>query len=217
VRGKAASYRQLCEVGLFWWFSCLCGNFLPDSWDEAQKRNNMKKLIFLTGLIVGVLLIPTGAYFCFTRGYVPVATSAAPMPFEKMLAGLALHARLDKEMPKTVPIEPTETNLLAGAALYKEHCAVCHGLPGAAKTAIAAGMFPRPPQLFEGKGVTDDEPGETYWKVANGIRLTGMPGFSTRLKDDQLWQVSLLLAHADKLPESVTNALTPIVGSGGIR
>jgi len=69
-------------------------------------------------------------------------------------------------------------------------------------------MFPKPPQLFRGKGVTDDEPGETYWKVANGIRLTGMPGFGATLKDDQLWQVSLVLAHADKLPESVRNRLT---------
>jgi thiosulfate dehydrogenase len=57
--------------------------------------------------------------------------------------------------------------------------------------------------------VTDDEPAETYWKVANGIRLTGMPGFGSTLKDDQLWQVSLLLANADKLPESVTKAVTP--------
>jgi mono/diheme cytochrome c family protein len=126
-----------------------------------------------------------------------------------MLARTALHARLAKEMPKAVPIEPTEANLLAGAALYNEHCAVCHGLPGAAMTAIAAGMFPRPPQLFKGKGVTDDEPGETYWKIANGIRLTGMPGFVSTLKDDQLWQVSLVLANGDKLPESVKNALTP--------
>jgi mono/diheme cytochrome c family protein len=173
-----------------------------------QGRNNIKKLIFLTGLIVGFLLIPAGAYFYFTGGYAPVATSAAPMPFEKMLANTALHARLAKEMPKSVPIEPTEVNLMAGAALYKENCAVCHGLPGASKTAIAAGMFPRPPQLFKGKGVTDDEPSQTYWKVANGIRLTGMPGFSSTLKEDQLWQVSLLLANADKLPESVTNALT---------
>jgi mono/diheme cytochrome c family protein len=93
-------------------------------------------------------------------------------------------------------------------APYKENCAVCHGLPGKSKTAIAAGMFPPPPQLFHGKGVTDDEPGETYWKVANGIRLTGMPGFRSTLKDEQLWQISLLLANADKLPESVTNALT---------
>lgn len=169
----------------------------------------MKKLIFLAGLIAGALLIPTGAYLYFAWGCAPVATAAAPMPFEKMLAKTALQARLAKEMPKTVPIEPSEPNLLAGAALYTQHCAVCHGWPGAAKTAIAAGMFPKPPQLFQGKGVTDDEPGETYWKVANGIRLTGMPGFRSTLKDDQLWQVSLLLAHGDKLPESVKNALTP--------
>jgi len=46
--------------------------------------------------------------------------------------------------------------------------------------------------------VTDDPPGETYWKVANGIRLTGMPAFKDVLSDTQMWQVSLLLANADK-------------------
>jgi thiosulfate dehydrogenase len=167
----------------------------------------MKKLIFLIGLVIGLLLMPVAGYFYFTGGFAPVATSAGPMPFEKMLAGKALHTRLEKEMPKTVPIEATEANLTAGAALYKQHCAVCHGLPGQAETAIASGMYPHPPQLFHGKGVTDDEPGETYWKVANGIRLTGMPGFRNTLKDEQLWQISLLLANADKLPESVKNVL----------
>jgi mono/diheme cytochrome c family protein len=166
------------------------------------------KFGFVIGLIVGVLLIPVGAYLYFAGGYAPVATSAPPMPFEKMLAHKALDARLAKEMPKAVPMEPTEANFLAGAVLYKEQCAVCHGLPGSSKTAIAAGMFPRPPQLFQGKGVTDDEPAETYWKVANGIRLTGMPAFRGALKDYQLWQVSLLLAKANELPESVKNALT---------
>jgi mono/diheme cytochrome c family protein len=96
---------------------------------------------------------------------------------------------------------------MAGAALYQQHCAVCHGLPGEPKTAIAQGMFPGPPQLFHGNGVTDDPPGETYWKVANGIRLTGMPGFRSTLKDEQLWRVSLLLAKANELPASVKSAL----------
>jgi mono/diheme cytochrome c family protein len=68
-------------------------------------------------------------------------------------------------------------------------------------------MFPKAPKLLEGTGVTDDEPGETYWKVANGIRLSGMPGFSESLSQTQMWQVSLLAAHADKLPESVKTAL----------
>ena len=64
-------------------------------------------------------------------------------------------------------------------------------------------MFPKPPQLFDGKGVTDDPVGETYWKVSNGIRLTGMPAFFGSLTDEQLWQVSQLLANAKKLPAGV--------------
>jgi mono/diheme cytochrome c family protein len=88
-----------------------------------------------------------------------------------------------------------------------EQCAVCHGVPGKDQSAIAKGEFPRPPHLFKGKGVTDDEPGETYWKVANGIRLTGMPGFNQQLSATEMWQVSLLLANADKLPEAAKAVL----------
>ncbi len=47
-------------------------------------------------------------------------------------------------------------------------------------------------------GVSDDPPGETFWKVSNGIRLTGMPAFKNILSETQIWQVSLLLANADK-------------------
>ena len=64
-----------------------------------------------------------------------------------------------------------------------------------------------PPELFPGRGVTDDPPGETFWKVANGIRLTGMPGFNESLSQTQMWQISLMLANADKLPPSVTAVL----------
>jgi mono/diheme cytochrome c family protein len=68
-------------------------------------------------------------------------------------------------------------------------------------------MFPKPPQLFDGTGVTDDPAWETYWKAANGIRLTCMPGFKGRLNDFQLWQVSQLLANADKVSPAVKAAL----------
>jgi mono/diheme cytochrome c family protein len=131
-----------------------------------------------------------------------------PMPMEKYLAKKALHAALDREMPKTVPIQPDETNYLAGAKLYKDQCAVCHGLPGQPATAIARGLFPKPPELMQGKGVTDDEPGETYWKVVDGIRMTGMPEFRNSLTAMQSWQVCLLLANADKLPDSVKALLS---------
>ncbi len=106
-------------------------------------------------------------------------------------------------------MEPTEANLTAGAKIYRAHCDVCHGEPGQKQPGpIARGMFPRPPQLMPPhKGVTDDPVGETHWKVKNGIRLTGMPGFEGALDDTALWQVSLLLLKADQLPESAKAAL----------
>jgi mono/diheme cytochrome c family protein len=75
-------------------------------------------------------------------------------------------------------------------------------------------MFPKPPQLFRGKGVTDDPASETYWKAANGIRLSGMPSFKTKLSDTQLWQVSQLLAHANEISDSVKKALIPDLATG---
>ena len=68
-------------------------------------------------------------------------------------------------------------------------------------------MYPKAPQLFHGKGVTDDPVTESYWKVANGIRLTGMPAFKTKLTATQLWQVSQLLAHANEVSDSVKRVL----------
>jgi mono/diheme cytochrome c family protein len=165
---------------------------------------------FLTGLILGLIVIPGVVYLYFSTGTAPVATSSAPMPFEKMLAKLALHARLNKEMLKPAPIPADDAAYLAGAPIYRDHCAVCHGLPGQAQTAIAQGMFPKPPKLMEGKGVTDDSPGETYWKVAGGIRMSGMPGFDKTLSATQMWQVTLLLANADKLPKATKDSLTAV-------
>src|SRR5258707_13120105 len=69
-------------------------------------------------------------------------------------------------------------------------------------------MFPKPPELFNGKGVTDDPAWETYWKAKNGIRLTGMPAFKETLNDTQIWQVSVLLANADKISPAVKAVLT---------
>lgn len=158
---------------------------------------------FILGLIIGILLIPALIYFYFRFGYAPVATAASPIPFERKLAHMGLDARIDKEAPKTPPFQPTDADFQNGAHLYREHCAVCHGGWGTPKTATAKGMYPHPPQLLKGKGVTDDPAGETYWKVTNGIRLTGMPGYKDSLSDKERWQISLLLAGADKLPPDV--------------
>ena len=171
---------------------------------------------FVLGVLATVLLALVSGYVYFGQGMAPVATSAPPMPFEVRLAHMALRARLAREMPGEAPMPADEVNLAAGARVYVQHCAVCHGVPGAEPTAIARGEFPKPPHLFRGKGVTDDPPAETHWKVANGIRMTGMPGFGKSLSTDEMWQVSLLLASADKLPVGVRAGLANGSAAGPI-
>jgi mono/diheme cytochrome c family protein len=163
---------------------------------------------FLVGLLLGVALVIGGIYYYFSSGHAPVATKDPEMLFEHKLAHIAQHAYLDR-LPHPKPAVPQdEQNFLEGAKIYKANCAGCHGLPGLPKSAIADGMFPPPPQLFKGVGVTDDEPWETYWKVSGGLRMSGMPGFSQHLSETQMWQVSVLLKNADTISPAVKTELT---------
>jgi mono/diheme cytochrome c family protein len=156
---------------------------------------------------VALVLIAAGGLGYVTLGLAPVATTSAPLPFEKLITGIALDARVAKEAPKSSPFPASDEVYAAGAQIYRHNCAVCHGLPSQDQTAIAKGEFPKPPELFKGKGVTDDPAGVVYWKVANGIRLTGMPGFTGTLSTDQMWQVTLLLSNADKLPAAIRTTM----------
>lgn len=169
---------------------------------------------FIIGVTAGIIIVAAGLYLYFAMGWAPVATSDAEMPFEMTLAHMAMHARIAREMrSQPAPLPADEASLTAGAHVYRDHCAECHGLSGQPKPEIAMGEAPTPPQFFHGEGVTDDPPSETYWKVKNGIRLTGMPAFGRSLNDQQLWQVSLLLAQADKLPASVQKLLAEPAGN----
>jgi thiosulfate dehydrogenase len=162
---------------------------------------------FLAGVIFTLLAITIFILGYVKLGFAPVATDAPAMPFETRLAHMALNGKVDKEAPKTAPFQASKDDFLSGAHLYREHCAPCHGLPGEPKTFIARGMYPQPPELFKGMGVTDDPAGESYWKIANGIRLTGMPAFKKTLSEKEIWEISQLVAHADKLPGEAMDAL----------
>jgi mono/diheme cytochrome c family protein len=162
-------------------------------------------LKILLGVVIGIIAVLGAEYLFLTQGGMPVATKGKPLPMERRLASRALNNAIGKDAERSSPLPANEENLLAGMRVYKAQCAVCHGALGAKDpSAIAKGMFPRPPQLMPPrKGVTDDPVGETYWKVKNGIRLSGMPGYEASLSDEEIWQVSLLLAKADQMPDTV--------------
>ncbi|MGA3135297.1 MAG: cytochrome c [Terracidiphilus sp.] len=181
----------------------------------------------LLGIVLGVILAPVAVVAWLYFGQAPVAVADPPLPYERLITSVPLSARIDRELlTLSPPLLRDEDNLIAGAQIYRDQCAACHGLHGK-PSVFGAHMYPDAPPLWEkhhnndAVGVSDDPPSETYWKVANGIRLTGMPSFKQGLTDKQIWQVSVLLAYANKpLPPAAVEILrgepmTPALVSAG--
>jgi mono/diheme cytochrome c family protein len=88
----------------------------------------------------------------------------------------------------------TPQEVLAGADHFAAHCAVCHGAPGVPKGDIALGLYPEPPDLAKAAAIYS--PGELFWILKHGIKMTGMPSWSDH-SDDELWAA---VAFIEKLP-----------------
>jgi mono/diheme cytochrome c family protein len=162
---------------------------------------------FFLGVVVGIGLVVLAGYLFMTRGGIFMGTDTKPLPLEQTIAGAAITASIGKSADDQSPLPADETNLLAGAKVYMQTCAGCHGKLDQ-ESSGAKGFYPQPPHLFPpSAGVTDDPVGATHWVVKNGVRFSAMPSFNQKLSDSEIWQVSLLLRNADKLPDSVKDSL----------
>ncbi|MBD3624037.1 MAG: c-type cytochrome [Rhodobacteraceae bacterium] len=74
-----------------------------------------------------------------------------------------------------------------GAGHYISACAPCHSAPDLGRTATMAAMVPPPPEI--GEALEDWQPGNLHWIVANGIKMTGMPGWPAPERSDEVWSV----------------------------
>ncbi len=167
---------------------------------------------FLFGILFTLVALAVGGWAYLKFGNLPVATADKPFPFEKQIVQLPLNARIARQMDQP-PFGISEDVFETGAKVYVAECAGCHGTPGH-DVAFAKWMYPTAPQLWKKHtrgnvvGVSDDEPGETFWKVKNGIRLTGMPSYEHVLTPAQMWDVTLLVKNADQpLPDPVAAIL----------
>ena len=154
-------------------------------------------VIGVVATLVAILLL---AYLGIEAGMMPANADGKPLKVERWAARTSLAATVRRDAPKTPnPLSLDDDNLIAGIKLYAQNCAVCHGAQDGVASNIARGLYQHPPQLAK-HGVEDDPDGETYWKIAHGIRFTGMPAFGEALDDTQMWELTLFLKHMDSLP-----------------
>ena len=103
------------------------------------------------------------------------------------------------------PVAPSDQIVSEARAHYADHCAVCHANDGSGNTEMGRGLFPRAPdmRLAATQEMTD---GELFWIIENGIRFTGMPGWSngTPASADASWKLVHFIRRLPTLsPEEI--------------
>jgi mono/diheme cytochrome c family protein len=160
---------------------------------------------FLIGFLTAVVLILL-MLFCYVRfGFVDPRADAEPGSLETKLAMPALDASVDRRAPDMKnPIQLTEENLLVGMKIYQADCAGCHGDISHPHSTFGDSFYPRVPQFVE--DAPDMTEKQNFYIIKHGVRLSGMPGWKTSLKESEMWQVTTFLNHIDKLPPQVLAA-----------
>lgn len=89
-----------------------------------------------------------------------------------------------------------EAMALRGAGCFRDKCVQCHGAPGVAQDDIGKSMQPLPGPLVDARRHWRAR--ELYWLTRNGIRMSGMPAWEFRLREEELWE---LVAFMQRLPD----------------
>lgn len=107
-----------------------------------------------------------------------------------------VYAELAKAPKKAVarrnPLENDPDAVAAGANLYDEHCAECHG-------EMAEGGKKGP--NLRADPVQQASPGTLFWILTNGVVRRGMPVWS-KLPEPQRWQLVSYLKSLGAAPKS---------------
>jgi len=148
----------------------------------------------LIAFIVGLIATPVLLALAGIAGWLPSDASSEPPKWESSIGMRALDASLEKRSGGLKnPVASTDSAALAaGAKLYGDNCAGCHGSAKGPSEWGAKGLYPRAPQFFQ-EGVDVSAP-EAFAAVHDGIRYSGMGAWRGQLKDAEMWKVANFVA-----------------------
>jgi mono/diheme cytochrome c family protein len=148
-----------------------------------------------TAVLAAVALL-TGAVVV-VGGFYDVAATRQHWQLTYWVVQFAKHRSVERRARDIdVPPLADEAMALRGAACFRDKCTTCHGAPGVPRDEVALSMQPLPPSLVDARQLW--RPNELYWVTRHGLRLTGMPAWEFRLRDDELWD---LVAFLQRLPD----------------
>lgn len=149
--------------------------------------------VVLAGIVASVLVLEFGWF--------DIAAADAHLPFVRwfvhrvMIHGVGQRAPR-VQVPATVPVAV----VAGGLCQYQQHCQMCHGGPGVARSTWANGLNPAPPYLIDARSRWT--PQELYWIIAKGVKMTAMPSWKMSMSDKQIWSIVAYLENMPRVPAS---------------
>ena len=157
---------------------------------------------FILGVIVTLLILILGGLGFAMLGFFPTNANVPPPGIDKRLAMGAVDASMERHAPRlTNPVPPNDQNFIDGMKLYTMNCALCHGGLDRKPPSLANSFYPPAPNLVSDP--PDDPEWHLFYTIRTGIRYTGMPSWEKTLSQPDMWKITSLLSHMNKLPPAV--------------
>jgi len=157
------------------------------------------RLLWHVLALVGLATTTGGLWFA-AQG---VSATATPGAVETAVARTARHWLVPAALRARVNPEVASAETLKdGLAHWADHCASCHGNDGSGDTAMGRGLYPKAPdmRLPATQALSD---GELFALIEHGVRLTGMPAWTTGTPEGEraTWHLVQFIRHLPGLSE----------------
>ncbi|MGH9808553.1 MAG: c-type cytochrome, partial [Terriglobia bacterium] len=86
-------------------------------------------------------------------------------------------------------VPSSAASIAAGQELYQQQCAGCHGDTGQGDGALGEELNPKPSNLTDADWKHGSTDGEIYTVIREGVKSTGMKGYSRKMTTYQVWDV----------------------------
>jgi thiosulfate dehydrogenase len=157
---------------------------------------------FFAGIIVTLIILILGGLGAAVLGFIPTNANVAPPRWEHHLANTAVDASMERHAPHiNNPLPPTDQNFEDAMKLYTMNCALCHGGLDRKPADLGGAFYPPAPNLISHP--PDDPEWHTFYTIRTGVRYTGMPAWEKILSEQDIWKLTSLLSHMEKLPPAV--------------
>lgn len=148
-----------------------------------------------------VIAVVTGGIAAYSIARRGLSTRAEPSRVEEVIAtGMRRLATPSIVRTRPNPVAASDAVVNEALAHYADHCAGCHANDGSGETEIGRSLYPKAPDMRAARTQALSD-GELFAIIENGIRMTGMPAWSTGTEDGERasWGLVHFIRHLPSL------------------